>query len=596
MRVYHNRRAILHLTLVALLGGTSCGRNFAVFQGMPSSTPTPGGVVPTPTPGGVVPPTPVIGSYLTGILYRSDGGTYSNTKVGIEDRSFETTTTDLGEFTLPVSEITRKTISVEIVTAKRVIFADVEIPDELVKEVNQARVDTSMPPIEGQPPVKPANKLPNGTPPPTIFKHKLGLILPDNFGGVPTDESTNQIIPAKQKITVASLPNTEVLQDKSVGMWTTVENLSVEGSARFQWQNGFSDAALVRVVFSKSMTDLSKWDGRKETIPLWPGAAAGINVVSDFSACTDQDFRTSESGQLSSSGLVKCGILRTGFPFSNRDDIFVRLVGESLTEIKLSAVFTLRRTGSNTAPKLSEIPSQTTESNKPRLNIPLDLTDNETQLACASSIKALSSNPEVLANDGIVVGGTAPNCQISLFPIRDGIGLTEIRILASDGELTAIQKFDFEVRRPITQILSMQPAYGISAESGLRGQVKLGWIAPKLSEEMLPYFSGFKIHRDTSERFSPSANNLIATLPATQLDYTDAAVTNGTRYYYKVVAFYSSIDALPDMEAVALPLSPAAPADPAHVFVSPNGNDLSGDGSLVNPFQTIEKAVATVCS
>jgi hypothetical protein len=73
--------------------------------------------------------------------------------------------------------------------------------------------------------------------------------------------------------------------------------------------------------------------------------------------------------------------------------------------------------------------------------------------------------------------------------------------------------------------------------------------------------------------------------------YTDSSVSNGTRYFYKIVAVYTDKESPASVEAPALPLDPTSTAqDTNNLFVSPSGTDGSGNGSIGNPYLTIMQA------
>jgi hypothetical protein len=138
------------------------------------------------------------------------------------------------------------------------------------------------------------------------------------------------------------------------------------------------------------------------------------------------------------------------------------------------------------------------------------------------------------------------------------------------------------------------PAFGISAESGLDSQVLLAWQIPNTPASLAVALSAYKIYRSTVSGFTPGLGNLVTTVIAPTTTYTDSGVANGTRYYYKVVAVYSTIEAPPSVEAPALPLAPGAAADASNVFVAPTGNDTTGTGSLGNPFLTVSRGLTAV--
>jgi hypothetical protein len=88
-----------------------------------------------------IPPTEVTGSFLTGVMLEYDGSPVADAKLTIEDTRYETKTSLLGEFALPVIKITAKTIPLKVNSKDKIVLADFEIPQELVKPVSQARIN-----------------------------------------------------------------------------------------------------------------------------------------------------------------------------------------------------------------------------------------------------------------------------------------------------------------------------------------------------------------------------------------------------------------------------------------------------------------------
>ncbi|MEN9825065.1 MAG: hypothetical protein RI953_810, partial [Pseudomonadota bacterium] len=440
----------LILFAVMVLAAVGCRKSSQSFIGTPETP---------PIPGGVIPPVPVSGSFLTGVMLEYNGAPVAQAKLTVLDSNFETETSDLGEFALPVEKLNSKTIPLKVTGKDKIVFADVDIPDELVKPVNQARIDAGAPPLAGEAAVQSSPKLPDGSVPKTVFKRKIVLQIPENAGGTEVDADITQLAPVKQKITISSLPNADQLAGKKTGMWTTVDNLSSETSARFGWKNAFAGSSSVRLIFSKSRIELSNWDGFMESAPGWPDGSPGLNVVSDFSACTDSDFRSALSGGLATAGVGQCGILKSGFPFTDGNDVFARLVAETESEIRLSAVFRISPSGNNAAPVISAVAQQMTPLNIPLLNLPVNLSDADTQLSCPAALTVRSSNTALLPNSSIVVGGTAPSCVLSFYPSAAQTGFTTITIFASDGLLTSSVSF---------QLAVSASTLALSSQNGLR--------------------------------------------------------------------------------------------------------------------------------
>lgn len=110
-----------------------------------------------------------------------------------------------------------------------------------------------------------------------------------------------------------------------------------------------------------------------------------------------------------------------------------------------SGLVSLTITGVNDAPTIAAIAAQTTNEDLPTGAIAFTINDMDSTLSCATSITGTSSNTAVLANSGIVFGGTAPNCTVTLIPVANGNGITTVTLTVSDGFLTAQSVFSLTV-------------------------------------------------------------------------------------------------------------------------------------------------------
>jgi hypothetical protein len=136
------------------------------------------------------------------------------------------------------------------------------------------------------------------------------------------------------------------------------------------------------------------------------------------------------------------------------------VAGESNTTIKISPIF--RIFASNAAPTLSSISNRSVLFNSSAIEVPIVLTDADSQLVCGAAIDAKSENEFLLPNRNIIVGGSPPNCKITLFPNQNISGISLVTVLATDGSLTAQSSFSLEVRGPSSEAISSSilPAAG----------------------------------------------------------------------------------------------------------------------------------------
>jgi hypothetical protein len=210
-----------------------------------------------------------------------------------------------------------------------------------------------------------------------------------------------------------------------------------------------------------------------------------------------------------------------------------------------------------------------------------------TPLTCSSShLTYSSSNPDLVSPfDGVAWSGTWPNCIGTVTPVAAASGSADLTFTISDGISTASKTFT----------LSVISAPGIvrflGVESGRNGEAILNWTAP--ASGTAP--SSYKIFRSLTSSVDTSGSP-ISTINATNLTYTDTGRTNGTSYYYKVLATNSGVDAPNASLAMrALPLNPSSTTqDLNNIFISPTGNDTTGNGSIGNPYQSLYKAIDVV--
>jgi len=219
-----------------------------------------------------MPPTPVSGIYLTGVLFQKDGTPMVDALVRIERVNFSTRTNEEGEFKIPVEKMTSKIVSLEISHRERVIRADIPLPPDVLKSVNQAHVDLGQEPLEGAEPTTRSQPLPDGTQPIAKIERRLGLQIPENVSVAASVGGQVE----KQSLLVSSLPALDTGEStKQVSFWTQIENESNADSVRFSWTLDAAKEGLVRVVFAWSELELSQWDGAAGTIPMWSGRGSG---------------------------------------------------------------------------------------------------------------------------------------------------------------------------------------------------------------------------------------------------------------------------------------------------------------------------------
>lgn len=120
----------------------------------------------------------------------------------------------------------------------------------------------------------------------------------------------------------------------------------------------------------------------------------------------------------------------------------------------------------NDAPVISSIGNQTLDEDIPSSAIPFTISDVDNTLDCSTSVTKSSSSTSVIANTGINIAGSAPNCTMTLTPVNNAYGSTTITLTVSDGSLNASTNFNVTVN-PLPDLLSVtEPAnntYGVNS-------------------------------------------------------------------------------------------------------------------------------------
>lgn len=114
-------------------------------------------------------------------------------------------------------------------------------------------------------------------------------------------------------------------------------------------------------------------------------------------------------------------------------------------QLTAAKTFTLTVNAVNDAPVISTINGQATLENQTTSAIPFTISDVDNTLTCTGSVTGSSSNTSILANAGIVIGGTAPNCTVTLTPMNNANGVATITLAVSDGSLTTNSQFTLSI-------------------------------------------------------------------------------------------------------------------------------------------------------
>jgi len=130
--------------------------------------------------------------------------------------------------------------------------------------------------------------------------------------------------------------------------------------------------------------------------------------------------------------ILSINVLCSCNPLSKRDSI-------------VDSEFASGGFSSNTAPVVSSISDQDILENTSSSLLPLTISDSEQALNCNTSITMSSSNTTLINDNDVVIGGTVPNCTLSLTPNSNETGSSTIAVSVTDGALTSIVTFDLNV-------------------------------------------------------------------------------------------------------------------------------------------------------
>ncbi len=97
------------------------------------------------------------------------------------------------------------------------------------------------------------------------------------------------------------------------------------------------------------------------------------------------------------------------------------------------------------APTMAAIGTQTTTEDTPLAGIAVVIADPDSVLTCAGSLSAQSSDTAVVADAGLVITGSAPNCQLAITPVMGAAGSATITLTVTDGVLSSQRSFTFIV-------------------------------------------------------------------------------------------------------------------------------------------------------
>ena len=105
--------------------------------------------------------------------------------------------------------------------------------------------------------------------------------------------------------------------------------------------------------------------------------------------------------------------------------------GSPLPAQTATSTFTVTVNPVNHAPTISTVGTQSTNEDTTTSAIAFTIADVDSALSC-SNVTATSSNTTLVANSNITIGGTAPNCTVTMSPSLNQSGTTSITLKVTD--------------------------------------------------------------------------------------------------------------------------------------------------------------------
>ncbi|MEM1223368.1 MAG: right-handed parallel beta-helix repeat-containing protein [Verrucomicrobiota bacterium] len=154
-----------------------------------------------------------------------------------------------------------------------------------------------------------------------------------------------------------------------------------------------------------------------------------------------------------------------------------------------------------------------------------------------------------------------------------------LNVELEDGDALALVSIGSGQKGFIAMTLGIGGPASLTAEAG-NAQVELEWAAD--TSGALDFYT---IYRSTETPVT-TADTIIGT--SLTNSFSDTTALNDTTYYYAVHATSTGGQSSPLSFEVSA--TPEVPHIPIEIYVATTGNDTTGDGSIGNPYQTIQKA------
>ena len=186
--------------------------------------------------------------------------------------------------------------------------------------------------------------------------------------------------------------------------------------------------------------------------------AFAINDIDSALACnTSVTVSSSNTAVIPVSGVVvggtapNCTVQVTPLAGQSGGPINITLIvtdsGTPAPNLTVSSQFTVTVNAVNDAPTITTIADQTINEDTNTGALPFVIDDVDDTLSCSTSMTVSSSNTAVIPVSGVVITGTAPNCDVTVTPLanRNSVTPIQISLTVSDGSLTAQEIFTVTV-------------------------------------------------------------------------------------------------------------------------------------------------------
>lgn len=256
----------------------------------PAAGKSPAGSQPPAESSPVLPPVEVTGSFLTGFMQNESGEPLANAGLKIVANSYQTTTSQNGQFKLPVSKIPADTFELRVTNVSNG-------PDS---DSSEYTVETTLPSdISSLVQTEKTN-----TTETRDLAQKIGLTLPRNTVPFTAEDSS---VRQKYILSAVSLPKADsgvsvgVLQKRSdlTGVSLGFMNESHGGAVRLKWSAPAGANVTILLGTVKSVIE----SVQKDLAGNYPSQSLPVLA---FEACNDSGYSSASSGPLAATGL--CGI------------------------------------------------------------------------------------------------------------------------------------------------------------------------------------------------------------------------------------------------------------------------------------------------